>query len=297
MTENLQPVLPGIYTDLSNEDYHADKAVGSSGIKEFIELPALYCANYLAPLEGARIESRAQRIGSYSHVSLLEPELFASKYKVAPEFAVTYAGKKNEGRAIMNKTHTAWKEFAAEAEAEGKEPLLYGDFIVSARMTEVIKRHPLATSILQGGKSEMSFFIKDPETGIMLKARPDKLNKLGDRVILVDYKTTGLPLGTKKQSDHAFGLKRHIQAAHHKTVTEIATGTKIDEVIYVTQQQQYPHLIRCFRMSPASIQRGMEERRMALDGMADCIAKNEWPDYPHEIEDLIEPKWMDSDFN
>lgn len=144
----------------------------------------------------------------------------------------------------------------------------------------------------------MSFFAEDDATGLMMKARPDYLvNIKGIGNVLVDYKTTGLPLGVSKQSNHAFGLSREIQAFHHKYVTELATGGKIAEVVYITQMQDAPHLVRVFRMPEEGLRIGEDKCRLLLDQMMQCHETGMWNGYTETIEDYIVPRWVDNEFN
>lgn len=288
----------GIYPDLSNEDYHKDTAIGSSGLKAFSECPALYEYEYLDPNKAKERANKYTSIGSHAHVALLEPELFQENYIVSPELAITNKGKSNEDIKPMNKAHGCWKEFAANALTTSKTPLLHSEHKQAVSMTAAIRKHKLANLMLTGGRAEMSFFAKDDVTGLMMKARPDYLVKVKDiGTVLVDYKTTSISLGTTKQSNHAFNLGRHIQAAHHKRVTELATGGIINEVCYITQMQEAPHLIRIFRMPYDAILSGEEQCRIYLDGIAECWQTGVFPDYPHIIEDMVMPKWLDYEFN
>lgn len=288
----------GYYADLSSEAYHQDVAIGSSGIKKFLECPALYQHEYLSDEAKNRKETASQSIGTYAHLSLLEPDLFSAKFIVSPEFAIVNKGKSNEAKKPMNKTHSDWKDFETEAQESGKEPLLYSDYMNALKMTKAIKEHELANAMLSHGKAEMSFFAKDEETGLMLKARPDYLVSVKDLgVVLVDYKTTAIALASGKQSNHAFNLGRHIQASHHKKVAELATGGKINEVLYVVQMQEAPYLIKIFRMPTEAITQGEEQCRNALNQMAKCKENNLYPDYAHEINDYIMPSWLGLESN
>lgn len=292
-------IAPGHYTntELSNEAYHADPAIGSSAIKTFKDwCPAMYYARYVAPEPIPYEGSSAQRFGSHAHIKLLEPEKFNETYVVSPEFAELKSGE-NKGQLVpMNESHADYKAFVKKN--PGKEAILYSTFKAVEGMAAQIASHPLASRMLVGGVEEMSFFAKDEETGLMLKARPDYLVKLDDYgVVLVDYKTTALSLGTKKQSNHAFDLGRQIQAAHHKRVAEMATGGQINEVVYITQMQQPPYLIRIFRMPEEAIAIGNDMCRTYLDGIKYCYDTGEWPGYPPEIEDYIVPMWLSNDFN
>lgn len=284
--------------ELSNEEYHADPAIGSSGIKAFKECPFIYYDNYLSPNKPAFDESKTTRIGSFAHIRLLEPEKFKREFIVSPEFSIVNKGKINEKKTPMNGNHTDWKEFNANALAQGKKAILFSDFYNIENMARMIMKSKLASSMLMNGQEEMSFFAKDTETGLMLKARPDYLVKLpNEGVVIVDYKTTTISMKPRKQSNHAYGLGRHIQAAHHKKVTEMATGGQVSRVVYVTQMQERPWLIRYFNMPLHSIERGNNEIHNYLSLMADCVAQNEWPSYPEEIEDYVEPPYLDHEID
>lgn len=285
-------------TQLTNEAYHADPAIGSSGLKKFSECPAIYQDAYIAEDRAPFKETGALRIGSFAHVRLLEPDRFLNEYAIAPEMAVVNKGKKNEETKPMTRVHGDWKAFEEKALNEGRSALLFSEFRQAEAMALKIANDPLASRMLVGGHEEMSFFAKDPETGLMLKARPDYLVKLNDfGTVLVDYKTTGVSLGNKKQSDLAFNLGRHIQASHHKRVTELATNSTINEVVYITQMQERPYLVRVFRMLPEGIAIGDDMCREYLRGIADCQATDNWPGYPAEIEDYTLPRWMEYEYN
>lgn len=290
-----EPIEAGIYPDLSNDDYHADKAIGSSGLKCFAQVPAIYHYQYLSGLY-ERDETAASRFGTHAHIALLEPELFDKQFVVAPEMAVLNKGKKNEKTAPMNRVHADWKAFAAEVEETGKTPMLYSEYQRAKAMSEAIASHELARSMLTGGRAEMSFFAEDEETGLMMKARPDYLVTVkGVGNVLVDYKTTGLALGIEKQSYHAFSLGREIQAYHHKHVTELASKGVIAEVVYITQMQDAPYLVRVFRMPEEGLRIGEEKCRNFLNQIAECHDTGVWQGYPETIEDYTIPRWADYD--
>ena len=287
-------IKEGIYTpeQLSNEDYHADSAIGSSGLIKFSECPALYYAEYLDQNRPARPSSQVLRFGSAAHVTLLEPDKFDSMYAIADP-------------SIDKKTTKPWKDFKVEAEANNKEPLLYKEYESLCQMAAMIKRNELANSMLTGGKAEMSFFAKDSDTGLMLKARPDylvRIPEIGD--VIVDYKTTTISLNTQKQSNHAFGLHRYIQASHHKKVVELATGGNIAYVCYVVQMQNYPYLVRVFAMGENEIQIGNDECQVLLEKIKTCQASGIWPDdwndaqeYTSSIITYEPPAWWNYKYN
>ena len=68
--------------DIPNEVYHADRScVSVSGLKQILRSPA----HFQAYLQGAtNKETPAKFLGTAVHARLLEPELYASEYVVAP---------------------------------------------------------------------------------------------------------------------------------------------------------------------------------------------------------------------
>nr|BDD45322.1 hypothetical protein 41 [bacterium] len=278
----IKKTKPGIYNDLSNQAYHADPAIGSSGLRDFIKLPALYHWNYISPDNPGRVSTPAQEMGSAAHTVVLEPEKFDELYMVAPE----------EARDRRSK---AWTETYNQAFDAGKTPILFKEYQKLMEMVEAFRSHPLATKMVVGGVAEQSHFAKDPTTGIIMKARPDYLIA-GE--YMIDYKTTGIDLGVTNFSRHEFNMERHIQAAHHKAVVELTTGQKIKEVLHIAQMQKPPYFIRIFRIPEDWLEFGEDTRRTGLDNFAHCLKNKDFPAYPvNEIEDLILPNWAYHQFN
>jgi len=81
---NRQPTgfAPGIYLGISNDDYHADPAIGSTGCKRLIHSPLEYWWN--SPLNHDREETEttlAMRLGHAYHYKILEPHKFTYEVK------------------------------------------------------------------------------------------------------------------------------------------------------------------------------------------------------------------------
>lgn len=283
-------VKEGIYknTELSNEDYHSDNAIGSTGIKDFAECPALFYARHIDPNRPEKKDSSFTRIGSAAHVTLLEPDIFNDKYAVLEDDSVT------------KKSVKAFLEF--KKQNEKKECLLLSEYKKLLDMCNAIKRHEMADFILSKGVKESSFFAKCPNTDIMLKSRPDVLSVLNDKLYIADYKTTSISLNAKKQSDHAFSLKRQIQGYHHKNVVDIALkkankDMKVEGIIYIVQSTDYPYLIRLFRLTEEHLSIGKDQCEMNISEIANCIKNEEWPEYEQNIIDYEMPAWAQYEYN
>ncbi len=300
----------GVYPELSNEDYHRDTAIGSSGLRIFKDNPALYYAAYVDPRGiNERKETANQALGSHAHVALLEPEKFENDYLVSPKEAIVNKGKKNEDIKPMNKAHGDWDVFVEECKEKGKKPILWKDYEDAFFMTAQIMNDPLAKACLSGkGKNECSFFVKDKNTGLMRKSRPDRIVDLqglgGYRYVIVDYKTTGLSIDLDTQSRYAYGdSERFIQAGCHSSVVEELLDIKIDAVVYITQMQKWPHLVQCFVMPNEDIELGKaimnetftgytDENGVYKKGLKECMHDNIWPSYTGGIKEYVRPSWF-----
>ena len=69
---------PGIYYDISNEDYHKGAGISKSGLDLIAKSPA----HYKAVIDGITVRepTKAQSLGTAFHELLLEPDLFWSKH-------------------------------------------------------------------------------------------------------------------------------------------------------------------------------------------------------------------------
>ncbi|HBS1258763.1 TPA: exodeoxyribonuclease VIII, partial [Klebsiella pneumoniae] len=84
---------PGIYFDISNEDYHAGDGVSKSQLDMVALSPALLQWQKSAPVDTEKL--KALDMGTALHCLLLEPEEFDKRFIVAPPFN----RRTNQGKA------------------------------------------------------------------------------------------------------------------------------------------------------------------------------------------------------
>ena len=75
-------LIAGIYLDMPNDVYHSLNALSSSGLKSFIESPALYYRDYIQGTIRKRTTAfrRTMDAGTYGHELVLEPQGFYDRY-------------------------------------------------------------------------------------------------------------------------------------------------------------------------------------------------------------------------
>lgn len=133
---------PGLYFGISNDDYHADPALSSSGIKILLRSPEEYHYHYIAKTDPDP-DTVATKFGTAYHTFVLEPEAFS--YQILP-----------------NQKGTTKEGCLADTEL--------------AQIIAMKKRlfsNPRHAVLFQGGYPEVSVFWQDEETGVMCRVRFD----------------------------------------------------------------------------------------------------------------------------
>ena len=180
---------PGVYYGMSNEDYHADEAIGSTTVKAISVSPANH---FFKKFTG----SKSAHIGSAIHAALLEPDIF--RYRYAKRGEITSRASKEYKEVV--------KQFPADFILIGSEVDTVQRMYESSRLNDDFMDY-----MNTNGCSEVSMFAECPETGLMLKCRFDRLSD-----------TLSYPLDVKSCRDasehgfsNAFGqYKYHILVNH-----------------------------------------------------------------------------------
>lgn len=208
-----QLIRTGMFTDMTNADYHAHLHIGSSGFKALKKSPAhFWYGSPLNPAKAQRETTRLMLMGTAWHTGIWEPHLFDQTYAAKPDIhpATTLAklldvaladfeGFKATHVALPEGLKTTTKEgkaLIAELDAQGKTgidaetharilelaPSLIGKVLLSAddladvrAMAHAAEIHPVTQVIksLPGGMGEASIFWVDKDTGAPCRIRPD----------------------------------------------------------------------------------------------------------------------------
>jgi hypothetical protein len=232
-----------VIDDLDNEVYHACDGVSSTKLKVAIESLMKYDAKFISKTI-SQPESRPDHfiLGSMFHTLTLEPHLFDGEYYV----------KSNEQKlptSVQREKYDAW--VGAGKPSKKDEPKLYptdlmielceaedaqksevnGRVIVSSEMhdkalamSEAVRNDPDSSRLVKaaGLKCERSYFLRDEETGLLIKCRPDA--ELGS--LVADLKSISLR-GNPDEDYLIYALKRevlnrgyHVSAAMYLDITQ-----------------------------------------------------------------------------
>lgn len=210
---------PGIYFGMPEDEYHRDRSLSASGIKDIHVTPLTFWMKSGFNPNRSDDSTEPKERGKAFHTRLLEgAEAFQARYAVAPQIADypeaidggadLKARSKELGlpvsgtiaelcKRIREKDPDAvlWPEIVAEFEEKaGAE----GKIIIKAKLADEISRqvrivemHPGTEKALRGGHCEVSIFWLDKETGVPMKARIDYLKARA----AVEMKTFTNPFG------------------------------------------------------------------------------------------------------
>lgn len=152
--------------------YREAEGLANSELQIFKDNPSSYVWNKTAP-QDIRKASSAD-FGTSLHTSLLEPELY--------EDSIIVSSTKGREAAAFAKDQAQNPDKIVLTDNESKQIEI---------MTESAKCDPMFKRLLDAkGDCEVSIFIDDPETGLRLKIRPDKIVRGKEKPLLCDVKSS-----------------------------------------------------------------------------------------------------------
>ena len=252
---------PGIYAGISNANYHADPALGSTSLKTLATgTPAHYQWDKTHPKN-----SDTFTLGTAAHSWILEDDISSIVVVTAD-----------------NWLSKAAKELKASALSEGKQPLLSKEWTQVSAMRDAVMSHPVARELFTGHKAEQSVFWE--EDGLALKCRPDAW-KPGQ---LVDLKTT-INADPREFGKTAYNFGYHQSAAHYIDGVLAATGERLP-FTFVLVEKTAPYLVSVVRLDDEAIDMGRQLNDRAKHIYTECTTTGNWPGYP-ETEPISLPMW------
>lgn len=314
----------------TNAEQHEIRALSNSGMKDLAVSPLRFWYHHINPAPKVEEEETAAlRMGSALHCAVLEsPEAFDSRYACALDVSsypvcldtvqeirgwVTDHGERPKGTRkseviaqaldLMKRLGESVPILDVEkarfmAANEGKTILHPDEWGRLAGMARALIEEPALAPILKHGKPEQTLVAKDPETGVLLKAR---LDWMAPRTTL-DLKTFTVKRGgsiDKAIHDALYYEGHHRQIVFYDHVRRLVTGEKLgdfDSVIAYVESDQ-PHEVRLKRLLPkrgGSLNLYWEVARQEVQAYirkyAECLNKygdNPWRD-DREIEVLAD---------
>lgn len=261
----------GIDKNLPADIYHSQPHfIGSSSIVQMDKSPKHFHQAWTQP---ASEPSTAQARGTLIHSLLLEQDI--ARYVRRP--------LNEKGELVRSNS----KEYAAFlAENSGKVPTHPDDFDQMYAMLTSYCENSRAMAMMRDSAIEHSVFAQDPETGLLLKARPD-IWGLGH---LADLKSTSNIRGFERQ---IFTQMYDVRLAHYAKTIEYATGEALDEFFFIAYESSAPYCSKTFRMKSADMKAAKEKWRQLINQVAVCQKNGAWPGYDDSIQLVEKPQFLE----
>ena len=276
--------MSSIIQGMKNEDYHADPAVGKSGLDKINKSIAHYLMPQKYELNIENWPMSAAEIGTAVHSEVLEGAL-DREYAIAPTCKKQSAKDKATWAEYYDYLrHHRLKRITQEAYDKVKE------------MDKSVKDHPIAGNLFNDGRgvAEISLFWK--EKGLPCKCRPDWIvpdeTPVRNRIIIADLKTaeSGRPEVFQKVI-----MKRryHVQAGWYCHGVMKTLEPQAVEWMFVVVENKPPYNVSIYVISDENIKKGFDEGMkdlMALKEYYDTPEAGRWAGYPPVVQEIALPE-------
>lgn len=260
---------------LPDVKYHGGPGISSTPFKEFLKSAAHFKSQMVTP----RQDTPSFYDGRMFHSMMLEGK--------QPLCAPKFDRRTKEGKAA-----------AEEWEANNKGALVYDWFDKAEAnqsaldrlngMVTALKKKKTVRNILSAGSPERSFYCKDTQTGLYLKARTDWITP--DNII-VDIKTTDKSARLDAFEKTIFDYGYAISLAWYCRVISQAINKKVDTCILIAVEKKPPYESSVFMLKPELLDIGHQLISNSLPKLAECFQKDEWPGYSEDIQEVGVPTW------
>ena len=260
--EGMQIVPPVFVSGMPNSAYHSHpEGISSTGLKSVLRSPAHF------KFQAAKEPSRAMTIGTAIHTALLEPERFASDYVLLREV--------KDRRA---------SEYKQAVKTHGTEVVLTsGEADNVIGMQEAVLSNELMRSRLTGeGWRELSLFVRDPDTDVLVRVRYDLL--LTDGTIVDVKKTQDARPDPFSRAIDNYGYD--LSAALYVDAFKWATGEEA-QFEFAAVEEAMPHGHKLYRPCDTTLGEGRRKYREALASFAQCELYGVWPSLPCDEPEII----------
>jgi len=288
--------------DIPAEIYHATQAVSHSMLKTLRQSPA----KLRWEMDHPRRTTPAMSLGTAIHCALLEPDLFDRTYSVKrekpkeperPAELAEVTRRSADGKAKIDAWEATWKpkfdrEMATwEGEREAKQMLSQDDMDTVTRVHARTMDDRFFSQFFSSGEKEKSFFVKDEDTGLTLRCRPDNLVQTDSGLFIVDLKSTDCA------QKHAFNsditkYAYYTQAAFYLHVVERAIGERPAGFVIIAVEKGRDCDMQAFYFDREEVELGTRIFKRDLRTFASCVSTNTWPGYEREFVKYRAPEWL-----
>jgi len=264
----------GVYPKMPMSEYGALDAANFSTLKHFKRSAAHVREAIVSPPE----QTAAMLLGQATHSAILEPDLFAEEYAVAPQVD----RRKKKDKEI-------WAQF--EKDNHDKDILRREEWELCTAMAASVHGHPAVSNILaETGFNELSFIWKDAETDVLCKGRCDRLGYVMGNSAVIDVKTTE-DASERAWIREVIKYQYHAQTAFYLDGLEKLSPSVERKFIWIVVEKKPPFCCALYQPDDATLAKGRSMYRKYLRQWVQCNETGVWPGYPSNIQPLLLPDW------
>lgn len=285
-------MTPSIFPLLPREDYDQMKGWNASLLKVALnQTPAHAWRQFLDPARSPSKETPAMRIGTLTHLALLEPEEWA---RVVP--------------CSFGSTTKAFASAQAEAEAQGKRIAQDSEHDLASGMAASVRSHPILSSYFPEEGHQLNELTISWETpsGSQCRARLDAVRWTGEHLWIGDLKTT-FDAGWDEFGRSAVNYNYLLQAAFYsdgikacrpqlEALLNLPEGllSSVPTVFeFVAIEKEAPYLIARYHLTEEQESMGRKMYEKALGLVEAAASIDYWAGYDVVPKPLELPGWAD----
>lgn len=278
---------PGIYTDLTDEQYRAIDAVNQSQLKLFAK-----SAKAVKESKGFPKHSSAFKLGQAADTLLFRPERFHDLF-------VEYSGsQKANGEWTTERRGAGWAAFKETCEREGLQILTESEGIEARTIAKACHQHEVAAGLLSDGCAHTVIVWRDKHTGLLCKSQLDYWQRDDadkHKLRISDVKTTR-SITPRAWAGDSFKFGYHVQAAWYTDGLAIGLGAEPDNILFtdiaVEKSSPRPEVV-CYEVPPELVYYGRQQYRGWLEEYAACKETGVWPGIADRMTmQTKSPEWI-----
>lgn len=240
----------------TNAEYHSTEPLSKSRLFEMRKSPQWfrYCEDH------PQGKTPSMLLGSVFHTLVLEPHRFEHEYVLIPNVD----RRTKDGKMLWD---------TAMSEAEKKEIVPQEVYDTASAMAEAVRNNKIA-NYLSKGEVEQSYYTTDAMTGIEYKVRPDVFKMVGERGLIVDFKSTS-DASTDAFRRDAIKYGYDLQSAMYTAAVQAERGIPCD-FVFVAVEKDPPYMINVMQCDPLWITRGTDLFREYIGLYKECMTTGNW---------------------
>jgi len=246
--------------DVDNTAYHADcDCVSHSALEDFRSSAKRYFLRYVEQSLPRKLPTKEMQLGSALHVKLLEPERWEQLIAIAPDVD----RRSKNGKA-------EWEAFLVGS--NGRIGIDEEQCALSDAMAESVQAHDTAPNLLSAeGRNELAIRWVDPVTGVLCKAKFDRLLDSG---VIVDLKSASDP-SPEGWARSAAQYGYHRQTAWYESGAEDIFHSNYIR-LHIVVGTEGPHEVAVYELDEGSIKLGRDQNAVNLRRLAECRKSGRW---------------------